>query len=155
MSSGQSLRNGSSVEPGLPNTLRMPNARNRSKVACLTVRGVVGVFLRSKVESLAVATAFTSPRKRGEGALLLPRRRALHGRLSFRIRRPCFHAVRRLVGIDRELAAFEQRLHSAIGEFLRHDAAQFGGELDLQRGLHRSVEDQTGITLDLGDVVAV
>src|ERR1700749_625272 len=37
MSSGQSLRNGSSVEPGLPNTFVMPNARSRSKVACLTV----------------------------------------------------------------------------------------------------------------------
>src|ERR1700728_634402 len=44
MSSGQSLRNGSSVEPGLPNTLRMPNARNRSKVACLTVRGLFSDF---------------------------------------------------------------------------------------------------------------
>src|SRR5579872_423708 len=39
MSSGQSLRNGNSVEPGLPNTFLMPNARSRSKVACLTVRG--------------------------------------------------------------------------------------------------------------------
>ena len=34
-SSGQSLRNGSSVEPGLPNTRLMPNARNRPKVAVL------------------------------------------------------------------------------------------------------------------------
>src|SRR5579863_5423544 len=41
MSPGQSLRKGSSVEPGLPKTFLMPNARNRSKVACLTVRGVV------------------------------------------------------------------------------------------------------------------
>src|ERR1700754_3336597 len=38
MSSGQSLRNGSSVEPGLPNTRLMPNARSRLKVASLTVR---------------------------------------------------------------------------------------------------------------------
>src|SRR5436309_219882 len=37
MSSGQSLRNGSSVEPGLPNTRLMPNARSRLKVASLTV----------------------------------------------------------------------------------------------------------------------
>src|SRR5438445_6082743 len=37
MSSGQSLKNGNSVEPGLPNTFLMPNARNRSSVACLTV----------------------------------------------------------------------------------------------------------------------
>src|SRR3569832_1010754 len=41
MSAGQSLRKGSSVEPGLPKTFLLPNARNRSKVACLTVRGVV------------------------------------------------------------------------------------------------------------------
>src|ERR1700677_3067449 len=44
MSSGQSLRNGNSVEPGLPNTFRMPNARNRSKVTCLTVRGLFSDF---------------------------------------------------------------------------------------------------------------
>src|SRR6187431_2520287 len=37
MSSGQSLRNGSSVEPGLPKTFLMPNARRRAKVASLTV----------------------------------------------------------------------------------------------------------------------
>src|SRR6185437_13063693 len=37
ISSGQSLRNGNSVEPGLPNTLRMPNSRNSASVACLTV----------------------------------------------------------------------------------------------------------------------
>src|SRR5215218_8135925 len=37
MSSGQSLRNGSSVEPGLPNTFLTPKARNRLKVASLTV----------------------------------------------------------------------------------------------------------------------
>src|ERR1700729_3879511 len=45
MSSGQSLRNGSSVEPGLPNTFLMPNARSRSRVACLTVTeaGLIGV----------------------------------------------------------------------------------------------------------------
>src|SRR5258708_26487639 len=39
MSSGQSLKNGNSVEPGLPNTFLMPNARNSSSVACLTVVG--------------------------------------------------------------------------------------------------------------------
>src|SRR6266704_607134 len=37
MSSGQSLRNGNSVEPGLPNTFRIPNARNRLSVACFTL----------------------------------------------------------------------------------------------------------------------
>src|SRR4051812_12921 len=45
MSSGQSLRNGSSVEPGLPNTFLMPKARSSSKVACLTVRDLVVVFV--------------------------------------------------------------------------------------------------------------
>jgi hypothetical protein len=44
MSSGQSLRNGSSVEPGLPNTFLMPNARSRSKVASLTVVEVLAAF---------------------------------------------------------------------------------------------------------------
>src|SRR5664279_288975 len=37
MSSGQSARNGNSVEPGLPNTFLMPNPRRRSRVACLTL----------------------------------------------------------------------------------------------------------------------
>src|ERR1700752_3632812 len=37
MSSGQSARNGSSVEPGLPNTFLMPKARSRPKVASLTL----------------------------------------------------------------------------------------------------------------------
>src|SRR2546430_6911964 len=41
MSSGQSLRNGSSVEPGLPNTRLMPKARSRPKVASLTVSAAV------------------------------------------------------------------------------------------------------------------
>src|SRR5262249_10317379 len=45
MSSGQSLRNGSSVEPGLPNTFLMPKARNRPKVACLTVTDLLLVFV--------------------------------------------------------------------------------------------------------------
>src|ERR1700722_17378055 len=44
MSSGQSLRNGSSVEPGLPNTFLIPNARSRSSVACLTVVGLVAAL---------------------------------------------------------------------------------------------------------------
>src|SRR3954453_2746653 len=37
MSSGQSERNGSSVEPGLPKTFLIPNARSSAKVASLTV----------------------------------------------------------------------------------------------------------------------
>src|SRR5215207_11118772 len=44
MSSGQSLRNGNSVEPGLPNTRLMPNARSRPKVASLTVVGAVAIL---------------------------------------------------------------------------------------------------------------
>src|SRR4051794_29439748 len=44
MSSGQSLRNGSSVEPGLPNTRLMPNARKRPKVASLTVSAALAVL---------------------------------------------------------------------------------------------------------------
>src|SRR5690242_18745677 len=44
MSSGQSARNGSSVEPGLPNTFLMPNARNRAKVASLTVTDLLAAL---------------------------------------------------------------------------------------------------------------
>src|SRR5438874_2634849 len=63
-----------------------------------------------------------SPREeRGEGAYCRsqsPRCHALHGRLSFRIRGPDLHAPTAIiVGIDRELAALEQRLHAAIDEF--------------------------------------
>ncbi|MEA2942275.1 MAG: methionine-gamma-lyase, partial [Bradyrhizobium sp.] len=43
-SSGQLLRNGSSVEPGLPNTRLMPNARKRPKVASLTVGAALAVL---------------------------------------------------------------------------------------------------------------
>jgi hypothetical protein len=53
MSSGQSLRNGSSVEPGLPKTFWIPNARSRSSVACLTVT-VVLVGLRDNALSLGL-----------------------------------------------------------------------------------------------------
>src|SRR3954466_13525645 len=44
MSSGQSLRNGSSVEPGLPNTRLMPNARKSPKVASFTVSAALAVL---------------------------------------------------------------------------------------------------------------
>src|SRR6266436_5933060 len=44
ISSGQSLRNGNSVEPGLPNTFRIPNARNRLSVASLTVSDLLLAF---------------------------------------------------------------------------------------------------------------
>src|SRR5258705_8039722 len=61
MSSGQSLRNGSSVEPGLPNTRLMPNARSRPKVASLTVvvavAGVAG--LRGDIRGLPELTAYS------------------------------------------------------------------------------------------------
>src|SRR5262245_15918858 len=44
MSSGQSARNGSSVEPGLPNTFLMPKARSRPKVASLTLTDLLVVL---------------------------------------------------------------------------------------------------------------
>src|SRR6185312_8400877 len=49
MSSGQSLRNGNSVEPGLPNTRLMPNARSRPKVASLTVVAAALAGLRDDI----------------------------------------------------------------------------------------------------------
>src|SRR3954447_12914265 len=55
ISSGQSLRNGSSVEPGLPNTFLMPKARSSSKVACLTVRDL-GLFFEGKGVSSKTVT---------------------------------------------------------------------------------------------------
>src|SRR6266403_4864363 len=66
MSSGQSLRNGSSVEPGLPNTFLMPNARNRPKVASLTVTDLLLAldFSRGKA-SHPVRVVFASPVGRG------------------------------------------------------------------------------------------
>src|SRR4051812_42739526 len=61
--------------------------------------------------------------------LELPARRALHGRLSLGVRDPQVQACARFVGVDRELAPLEQRLHAAIAEFLRRDTAvKFGGE---------------------------
>ena len=60
-----------------------------------------------------------------------------------------------VVGVDRELAAFEQRLHAAVAEFLRRLAAQLCGHLHQESGLQRPVEDQPGIAFDLGDVIAV
>src|SRR5262245_28415355 len=44
MSSGQSARNGNSVEPGLPNTFLMPKARSRPKVASLTLTDLLAVL---------------------------------------------------------------------------------------------------------------
>src|SRR5690349_1031748 len=41
MSSGQSARNGNSVEPGLPNTFLIPKARNRPNVASRTLTDLV------------------------------------------------------------------------------------------------------------------
>src|SRR5262249_23281100 len=78
----------------------------------------------------------------------LPRRGALHGGLAFRIRGPHLHAAAGIViGIDRELAAFEQRLHAAIDEFLRRLAAvQFRREFDDERRLQRAVEHEARIT---------
>src|SRR5512138_1093020 len=57
MSSGQSLRNGSSVELGLPNTLSTPKARRRAKVASLTVSEVAAVLagLRDDIGRVPIA----------------------------------------------------------------------------------------------------
>src|SRR5215204_7821958 len=54
MSSGQSLRNGNSVEPGLPKTFLMPKERNRPKVASLTVTDLAVVLagLRDDIRRL-------------------------------------------------------------------------------------------------------
>src|SRR5437588_4208915 len=160
MSSGQSLRNGSSVEPGLPNTFLMPNARSREKVASLTVVGVVGLrdtgapheFKSTKCNSSSPAMTTNIPPPRSGS----PRRRALHGRLALGIRGPQLHAAADIVGVDGELGAFEQRLQAAIGKLLRRLAAvKFGGEFDDQCRLQRTVEDQARIALDLGDVIAI
>src|SRR5258708_18777244 len=149
MSSGQSLRKGSSVEPGLPNTLRIPNERSRSSVACLTVTDAPAALgdLRSNAD--------VSLNQGVSAATLSPNGGALHRRLTCRIRCPQLHAGAGIVGVNAELAAFEQRLNPAIGEFLRRRAMQFRGELNHERRLHRAMEDQPGIALDLGDVVAV
>src|SRR5450631_573149 len=141
MSLGQSLRNGNSVEPGLPKTRLMPNARSRSKVACLTVveglavlAGIRDKATRSQKPSFARShrvppsagpmTGFATKQSRASYAVLdcfaslamtmLPNCRPLHGRLAFRVRRPQLHAGRRVVGVDGKLAAFEQRLHPSI-----------------------------------------
>src|ERR1700712_3320170 len=69
MSSGQSARNGNSVEPGLPNTFAMPKARNRSSVASLTVTDVAVdlVGLRDNADSsTARAARLPSPLPLGE-----------------------------------------------------------------------------------------
>jgi hypothetical protein len=54
MSSGQSLRNGSSVEPGLPKTFWIPNARSRSSVACLTGTEVPAVLVGWRDNALSL-----------------------------------------------------------------------------------------------------
>src|SRR5216683_5216802 len=182
MSPGQSLRNGSSVEPGLPNTFLMPNARSRSKVACLTVTvvlaGLAGLRDKAACSQSAViarsqrvarnarpmtgsATKQSSPFATLDcfaslAMTVSPRCRSLHGGLACGVRGPQLHAGGGVVGVDGELAAFEQRLHAAIAECLRRLAVvQLGCEFDDQCRLQRAVEDQAGITLDPGDVVAV
>src|ERR1700737_4577067 len=117
MSSGQSLRKGNSVDPGLPNTLRIPNARNRSSVACLTLTDAPAVLAELR------GNADVSLKRGDCAATLSPNGGGLHRRLTCRIRRPQLHAGAGIVGIDAELAAFEQRLHPAIAEFLRRRAA--------------------------------
>src|ERR1700738_1952337 len=149
MSSGQSLRKGNSVEPGLPNTLRIPNERNRSSVACLTLTEAPAALgdLRSNADVSLIRGV--------SAATLSPNGGGLHRRLTGRIGCPQLHAGAGIVGIDAELAAFEQRLHPAIAEFLRRRAAtQLRSEFHQKRRLHRAMENQAGIALDLGDVVA-
>src|SRR5262249_35397537 len=87
----------------------------------------------------------------------LPDSCALHGLLAFRIRGPYLQAATAIViGIDRELAALEQRLHAAVDEFPRRLAAvKFRREFDDERRLQRPVEHEPRITLDLGHVIAV
>src|SRR4030095_129251 len=70
MSSGQSLRNGSSVEPGLPNTRLMPNARKRPKVASLTVSAALAALadLRDDIgRRLPIGFSWASPWLLSEG----------------------------------------------------------------------------------------
>src|SRR5579862_2948142 len=170
MSSGQSARKGSSVEPGLPKTFLMPTLRSSSSVACLTVGEVaffggmllcpqgVAVIARSKAtkQSRVVGVAQGCFAPLAMTGKTLPRRRPLHRRLAGIVRGPQLHAGAIVIGVDGELAAFEQGLHAAIGEFFRRPAAaELGRQLDDERCLQRAVEDQSGIALDLGDIVAV
>src|SRR4051794_24401629 len=68
MSSGQSLRNGSSVEPGLPNTRLMPKERSRSSVACLTVTDLLPVlpFFAMVSVPLCLSALLTQPSLRAQ-----------------------------------------------------------------------------------------
>src|SRR6266436_2468424 len=68
-------------------------------------------------------SGFDASHRPGMTGRLLPRRGALHGRLAFRIRGPQFHPSAGVVGVDAELAAFEQRLQPAIAKFLRRRTA--------------------------------
>src|SRR5258708_29255854 len=102
MSSGQSLRNGNSVEPGLPNTFLMPNARRRSKVASLTVMDLLSVLVGLRDKGVLPQFVIASEAKQSILPVLrhgllrrfaprndgLPRRGALHRRLARRIRCP-------------------------------------------------------------------
>src|SRR6202790_1524403 len=85
-----------------------------------------------------------------------PRRGALHGGLTGRIRGPQFHADAGIIGVDAELRAFEQGLQAAIAESLRRrSAVKFCREFDDEGRLQRAMKNQAGIALDPGDVVAV
>src|SRR5215510_2389642 len=72
MSLGQSLRNGNSVEPGLPNTFLMPKARSRLKVASLTVMDLLAALagLRDDM-SVIPGMSQSSLRGRNDGAVHL------------------------------------------------------------------------------------
>src|SRR5215475_8775365 len=160
MSSGQSDRNGNSVEPGLPNTFLTPKARSRSNVACLTVTVLDVSFacLRDTREPQCLIPSFRvrAGARPGMTVDMLPRGVAFHRGLALGIRGPQLQAAGIVVGVDREFGALEQRLHAAVAQLLRRLAVvQLGGEFDDEGGLQRSVEDQAGIALDLRDVVAI
>src|SRR5262249_29594084 len=92
MSSGQSLRNGSSVEPGLPNTFLIPKARSRPKVASLTLRDFVLAGLRddmSVIPGMSSAVIVRSDlsavaqRAKAEATKRPPLLAGIHGLLRF------------------------------------------------------------------------
>src|SRR4029079_16760772 len=105
MSSGQSLRNGNSVEPGLPNTFLMPNARNRSKVASLTVTDLLSVLVGLRGKGKTSVLAFRHCEERSDRsnpfflradiwiASLRSQCRAHHSAVPFIVGWPCEFAV--------------------------------------------------------------
>src|SRR5881392_4180992 len=102
MSSGQSLRNGNSVEPGLPNTFLMPKARRRPKVASLTVMDLLSVLVGLRDKGV------TSMRTRHSGMV----RRTRPGISRFRVR--CFASPRNDGGVSRPYPWCNILLHAGL-----------------------------------------